>query len=75
MFDTRFAEQAEEAPVGVVVDERLDLFERQVPHGRDATGLDARVGDGDVRIDARAGGRDGVARERGRSSGPGCTGR
>ena len=61
--DARLAEQAEEAAVGVVVDELLDAVEREAAHGGDAARLDAGVGDGDVRVDARAGRRDGVGRD------------
>ena len=48
------AEHAEEAAVGVVVDQLRTRVEREPPHGRDAVRLDRGVGLGDVRVDAGA---------------------
>ena len=56
---------AEEAPVGLVLDQLLDAGRRQAAHARDAVGLDPRVGLGDVRVDARRGGRHRVDRDPG----------
>ena len=47
------AEQAEEAAVGVVGDQAVDLGERQVADRGDPVRLDPGVGLGDVGIDAR----------------------
>ena len=47
---------------GVVVDERQHLVDGQPALVRDPWGLQAGVGDGDVRVDARAGRGDGVDR-------------
>ena len=49
----RLPEHAQVTIVGVVVDQLLDSCEWKLAHGRDPPGLDARVGLGDVRVDAR----------------------
>ena len=49
----RLAEEPEVAAVGVVVDEREHLVELEAPLVGHASGLEAGVGDGDVRVEAR----------------------
>ena len=61
--DAGLAEEAQRAPVRVLADQLLDGRERQVPHGGDAPRLQLRVGRRDVRVDARARGRDRVDRD------------
>ena len=61
----RLAEHAEEAAVGVVVDELVDSLEREVAHARRRGAPGCGVVDRDVRVDARAGRGDGVRRDGG----------
>ena len=51
------SEEAERASVGVLLHEREDVGEREVAFPGDARGLDPGVGRGDVRVEARPGGR------------------
>src|SRR5581483_3570312 len=53
--DSRLAEEAERPSPRVPADQLLHGRERQVADGRDAPGLEVRVRDRDLRIDARAG--------------------
>ena len=61
-----------EAAVGVRRRRARGPAPRQPADGRDAAGLDARVGGGDVRVDVRGGGEDRVARRRLPASDRGC---
>src|SRR5579884_3169980 len=57
---TRLAEEPERAPVGVLVDQPLNVGKRQMADGRDTACLQLSVGGRDVGIDTGAGGRYGV---------------
>src|ERR1019366_92339 len=56
----RLAEDMEIAIVGMLGDERGNFFEREAAGFRNARGLELCVGHTDVRVEAAAGGRDGV---------------
>ena len=60
--DAGLAEEAEEAAVGVLVDQVEDAVERQAAHRGDAMRLDAGVGLGDVGVDPGGRGGDRVDR-------------
>ena len=59
----RLAEEAEEAPLRPAGDERLEVGGRDARLLRDARDLPEREVGGDVRIEARARGGDGVGRD------------
>ena len=59
------AEEAEHAPVGVLLHEGEDIREWNVAFPGDPSRLDPGVGRGDVRVEARSGGGDRLDRNRG----------